>query len=217
MTLELYTYEACPYAQRSRIALAEKGVEHRLVEVDLSDRPDWWAAVSPTGKVPLLVDGETRIWESAVINQYLDERYPEPPLMPRDPGERARARIWIDYCDSTLMAACHRLIRDRRDKARQSENRDAVADAFRFIERHAFPAGWRGPYWLGADFSLVDIHYAPFIERFPCYERLWGAELPGDCTRFAEWFAAVAARPSFAATRHDLAYHLPRYERFDTA
>ena len=108
--LELYSYEACPYAQRTQMALAEKGLEFELIEVDLYDRPSWWADLSPYGKVPLLKHGDNVIYESAIVNEYLDEVFPDPPLMPEDALGRAQARVWIDYCDSRFMSACHQLI-----------------------------------------------------------------------------------------------------------
>ena len=89
----------CPYAQRTRLLLLEKGVDFELIEIDLANKPDWFEDVSPYSKVPVVVDGDTRVYESSIINEYLDEAYPEPALMPSDPGRRALARIWIDYAN----------------------------------------------------------------------------------------------------------------------
>src|ERR671937_635175 len=96
MVITLYDADRCPYCARVRIALAEKGVEYDTVVVDLDDRPAWIYEKNPTGRVPVLEDGEFVLPESAVIDEYLDERYPEPPLLPADAAERARDRMDVD-------------------------------------------------------------------------------------------------------------------------
>ena len=94
--VEIISADVCPFAQRSRIVLLEKEVDFILSEIDLKNKPDWFLRVSPYSKVPVLRYGETRIYESAIINEYLDEVFPKPPLMPSDPERRAEARIWIE-------------------------------------------------------------------------------------------------------------------------
>src|ERR671938_542861 len=93
--LTLYDAARCPYCARVRIVLAEKGVEFETVEVDLDDRPAWIYEKNSTGRVPVLEEDGFVLPESAVINEYLDERYPEPPLLPADPAARAAARMLI--------------------------------------------------------------------------------------------------------------------------
>ncbi len=95
MTLTLYNAARCPYAARARIALAEKGVEVEVVEIDLSDRPAWLYEKNPTGRVPVLEEDDRPLPESAVIMEFLDERYPEPALLPADPADRAHVRCLI--------------------------------------------------------------------------------------------------------------------------
>ena len=90
--VELFSYEACPYAQRTRMVLIEKGIEFELTEIDLYERPAWFREVSPYGKVPVLRHDGRVVYESAIINQYLDEVFPEPPLMPADPYGRAQVQ-----------------------------------------------------------------------------------------------------------------------------
>ncbi len=215
--LELYSYDACPYAQRTRMVLLEKGLDFKLVEVDLYNRPDWWADLSPYGKVPLLKHGNGIVYESAIINEYLDEVFPETPLMPADPLQRAQARIWIDYCDSRFLPACHQLIQDRNDSEKQAGNRAKLGEIFSFMENEALRKLSDGPYWMGDQLTLVDLQYAPFVERFPCYQNLWGAEWPEECTRLHEWFSAISQRDSFQQTSHDLEFHMQRYRRYDQA
>ncbi len=87
--ITLYDADRCPYCARVRIALAEKGVPYEVVEVDLSDRPAWLYEKNPVGKVPVLEEDDVCVPESAVIMELLEERYPEPPLLPADPLDRA--------------------------------------------------------------------------------------------------------------------------------
>src|SRR5438105_7892875 len=95
MGLELVSHPLCPFAQRSAILLREKAVPFEMRMIDLARKPDWFLAISPRGKVPVLVDDGTPLFESAVINEYLDETHP-PRMMPDAPLERARTRAWVE-------------------------------------------------------------------------------------------------------------------------
>jgi glutathione S-transferase len=90
--LQLYSFQLCPFAHRVRLALAEKGVAAEPIGVDLKNKPASFARISPHGRVPLLLHGEVKLWESAIINEYLDEVFPDPPLMPASLADRALAR-----------------------------------------------------------------------------------------------------------------------------
>ena len=102
MAVKLVSFKLCPYVQRAVIALEEKGVEYTLEYVDLEDPPAWFKSISPLGKVPLLLVGDTVLFESAVILDYLDEVY-LPRLHPDDPLRRAQHRAWIEYGSGLLM------------------------------------------------------------------------------------------------------------------
>ena len=209
--VELFSYEACPFAQRTRMALIEKDIDFSLTEIDVYNKPEWWADLSPYGKVPLLRYGDDLVYESAIINEYLEEVFPEPPLMPEKPGDRARARIWIDYCDSRFTATCHRLMLAAKDDDAIDEKRMALRDCLYFMENEGMLKLSDGPFWLGNQLSLVDIQYAPFFERFPVYTEIAGAEIPADCVRIHRWLDAMAQRPCVRQTRRDAAEHLERY------
>jgi RNA polymerase-associated protein len=99
--VKLYDAARCPFCARVRIALAEKGFDHEPVEIDLDNRPGWIYELNPTGKVPVLDDGFV-LPESAVIMEYLDDRYPQQPLLPDDPKSRALARKWVFRFDDLL-------------------------------------------------------------------------------------------------------------------
>jgi len=217
-TVELYSYDACPFAQRTRMVLLENGIEFALTEIDINNKPEGWEKISPYGKVPLLRHDGGTIYESAIINQYLDEVFPDPPLMPTAALPRALARIWMDYCDNRYLPACFKLAFARKNPEKLDANLKAVEDALLFIEHEGFRklaaiTGEQGPYWLGATSGLVDFHYMPFFERFACYEELFGAAIPAECTRLSAWLDAMQDRESVRATSHDRAYHLEQYRR----
>src|SRR5712691_3684113 len=152
--ITLYDADRCPYCARVRITLAEKGIEYEKVEIDLSDRPAWIYEKNPLGKVPVLEEDAFVLPESAVINEFLEERYPQPPLWPTDPGERALARLLVFRFDE-LSRPYYALRRGddgagaRFDRALTSLN--AVLDA--------------RPFLTGREFGLADIAYVPWILR----------------------------------------------------
>ena len=215
--VELFSYEACPYAQRTRMALLEKNIPFTLTEVDLYDKPAWFKELSPYGKVPLLRHDGGIVYESRIINEYLEDAFPARPLLPRDAKARARARIWIDYCDSYLMPALHALIADRRTPEKQDKNRQTVREKLLFMENEGLRKLSDGPYWLGPDVSLVDLQFMPFFERFPCYATLWSVAVPPECTRLAAWIETMQARDSHKQTANSIEFHMSRYRRYDQA
>lgn len=154
--LTLVSHVLCPYVQRAVIALTEKGVPYRRVDISLSDKPEWFKAMSPLGKVPLLQLGEGTdaavIFESAVILEYLEETQPTP-LHPADPLARARHRGWIEFA-STQLASIARLYNatDQADFDRESA---ALYSGFQRVEAElAQRTG--GPWFAGNVFSLID-------------------------------------------------------------
>lgn len=213
--LELYSYPRCPYSQRVQIALLEKNLEFKKTDVKLAPAEDWFLAISPYGEVPVLRSGDAHIPQSTAINEYLEERFPAVSLLPAAPAQRAEARFWITTCDGQLMPACHALIRDRRDEEKQKGNRDRAALQLVRLSEAIEKSG--GPYWLGDTFSLVDVTFAPFIERYACYEEVWGARWPDEATALRRWWDVVRERKSVAATLHDHEYHMEVYRRYDAA
>jgi glutathione S-transferase len=116
--IEIYSAALCPFAHRSRLTLSEKGIPFKLVEIDLLNKPTNFDKISPYGKVPVLKHGDNRVWESAIINEYLDEAFPEPALLPKQPIQRAHARIWINFADTRLFATSAKLVTDHGKLAR---------------------------------------------------------------------------------------------------
>lgn len=108
--IELYSAALCPFAHRTRLALIEKGLPFKLIEIDLRNKPANFREISPYGKVPVLKHGKNRVWESAIINEYLDETFPECPLLPKSPIQRAQARVWINFADTRLFATTGKVL-----------------------------------------------------------------------------------------------------------
>ncbi len=212
--LRLYSAKACPFAHRTRLVLQEKAVDFELTEVDLQNKPQGFTDVSLYGKVPAIEHGGHRIWESAVINEYVEEVFPDPPLLPRDPGKRAQARIWIDYANTRLVPAFAQLLRAETPE-QEAEGRKALGDVLVFIEREVLAkSSAHGPYWLGADVSLVDLSLYPFFERLPALERLRGFAVPAELTRLRAWHEALEQRDSVRAIQTPVDVYVERYAKF---
>jgi len=180
----LYTADRCPYAARARIVLAEKGIAYEAIEIDLDDRPAWIYEKNATGRVPVYEEDEGLVLpESEVIMEYLEERYPEPALLPADPAERALARLWLQRFDDRLG--------DDYYAARRGDGREGLDRRLKELER-ALEAQ---PYLSGREFGLADIGYVPWILRG--LER-FGFDL-GPAT--AVWLERCSQHPGVAAER----------------
>jgi len=210
MSIELFTARICPFAHRTRLVLLEKGVEARLTEIDFKNKPARFLAVSPYGPVPALVHGTTVVYESAIINEYLDETFPAPALMPTQPGLRALVRVWIDYLDNQTLDEHYALLKEQ-DAAKAAELRGGIERRLLTIERDGMARNGDGPYWLGATPTLVDFAYYPFFERLPAWRHYRGIEVPAECRRLRAWMAAMADRASVRAIANDAAYYITHY------
>ena len=215
--IELFVAQLCPFAMRARLVLSEKGVKAREVEIDLRNRPAWFLQLSPQGKVPLLRHEGRHVWESAVIGEYLDEVFPQWPLLPKDPYARARARTWIKFADSRLYAKTETLLHSS-DPVVHARIGAQLADDLRFLQLHAFAdLPQDGPYWLGAEFSLADIAFYPWFEQVCVLERYRGFQMPAECNRLFEWREAVSARSAVRAIAEPPEFYLEGYGRLAAA
>ncbi len=186
----LVSFKLCPFVQRSVITLLEKGVPHEIDHIDLADKPAWFLELSPFGKVPLLVvDHGEALFESAVINEYLDEVTPGRRLHPSDPLRRANNRMWIEF-GSSLLADQYRL----QIAGTEADARAQLAALHDKVGRLERELGRRteGPWWNGSDFSLVDAAIAPLLQR-----ARWMADVAPDFdpieghARVRAWQAAL--------------------------
>lgn len=192
--LELVSHALCPFVHRSAIMLAEKGVafEHRYI--DLSNKPDWFLAISPRGKVPVLtVDGEP-LFESSAINEFIDETHP-PRLLPDDPFERARQRAWVEVANDLFAAQYGAAYAP-------AERVDAARDKLGRVLSRLEQALTDGTI-DGRAFGLVPIAMAPALYRFVILEERAGAPLLAETPGLAEFAREVARRPSVVSTVPD--------------
>lgn len=211
--LEIISSKSCPFAQRSRMVLLEKGVTFDFTEIDLDDKPDWFLKVSPYGKVPVIRHDGAVIWESAVINEYLDEVFPEPPLLPRDPVGRATARVWIDFANNRMVPHVYKMML-RQDAEGQELHRRRLTEAVLFMEHQGLRKLSPGPFWLGAKPGLVDFTFLPHVQRFAALEHYRGFVIPEECTRLRIWIAAMSALPSVQATQRTTAQLIDGWKKY---
>jgi glutathione S-transferase len=182
--ITLYDADRCPYCARVRIALAEKGIEYETVEIDLEDRPAWIYEKNPLGRVPVLEEDTFVLAESAVIAEYLDDRYPEPPLWPADPAERALGRLLVFRFDE--LSEPYYAVRRGEDGARERLDA-ALAMSNAVLQEQLFLSG--------REFGLADVAYVPWILR--ARDRM-DVDL-GGFPALAEWVGRLEQRPSIAA------------------
>ncbi len=215
--MELYSARICPFAERTRLVLVEKGIEHEHVEVDLSDKSERFMEVSPYGKVPAIMHNGVALYESAIINEYLDDVFPEPALSPADPVLRARGRIWVHYCDDKFLNDYYPLLTGSDADARD-DLRGRVLDHFHFIDEHGLGASSdNGPYWFGAAPTLVDFAYFPFFERLPAWSHYRSISIPSECRRLKRWIAAMWMRASVQEIANSADYYVEHYKGYADA
>lgn len=184
----LISFKLCPFVQRSVIVLKEKKVPFEIEYIDLANKPDWFLKISPTGKVPVLeVDGKV-LFESAVIMEYLDEVNP-PSLHPTDALEKAQDRAWIEF-SSNLLVLQYQL----------SHTKSAEDYAARLISLRAglarFDGEFRGPYWHGENFSLVDAAIAPLFTRIGYTEKSLPEKVLSGMPRMTDYMQTLQRRES---------------------
>lgn len=187
--LTLVSFDLCPYVQRAAIALAEKGVPFERRDVDLACKPDWFKAMSPLGKVPLLQVGNEVLFESAVIVEYLEDTQ-APPLHPADPLVRARHRAWMEVGSSILADIW--TIETTPDRTAFDTKAVALRDKFQRVEVELGD----GPYFGGERFGLVDAVFAPAFRYFDVFDRFVDLGVFTDLPKVQAWRRALAARPS---------------------
>jgi glutathione S-transferase len=212
--VKIYSAKVCPYAQRVRMVLLTKGVEFDAIEIDLENKPDWFAEVSPYGKVPVLQHGENRIWESSIINEYLEEVFPEPALLPRETGLRAIARIWIDFANTKFTPAFYKLLLSQ-DVQQQQTWRNELLQHLLFIENEGFrQLSEAGPYWLGDSLSLIDLSFYPWFDRWIAIEQYRGLTLPAECTRLKAWLGIMRQHPAVQSTAQSPEFYIQDYAQY---
>jgi glutathione S-transferase len=197
--IKLYDFKSSPNCQRVRVVLAEKNLPYETVPVDLraqAQKTPEYLKLNPYGKVPVLTDDDTVLYESCIINEYLEEKYPMPPLMPADPAKKAKARILIDYGLAHLDGPYQKL-RMETMKGEKEQNREVIATAQtelrRLLQRLENEIGDQ-PYLLG-NFSLVDAALVPRFIRLEGFGVLPDESLP----KMGRYLERMKERPAVKA------------------
>ncbi len=194
MKPKLISFPLCPFVQRARIVLAEKGVDYDIESIDLADPPSWFHEISPMRKVPVLVVGEHAIFESGVINELLDELY-APRLHPSDAFRRAMNRGWIEFGNQLTMDAHWVSVAKNEDEycERLSQFHGALDQLETAVDRV--------PLFNGETFSLVDATYAPIFLRIALLQEHTVDILPASrYAKVAQWSASLIAHSAVVAS-----------------
>lgn len=206
--IKLYSSRICPFAHRSRLALAEKHLAYVLVEIDLRNKPTWYKEINPLEAVPALVHGEFIVTESLVINEYIDELSKAPSLLPKTPQGRALVRRCIVSADATFVPSFYRLLKAQSDED-QAKAGARMLDAMCQINEDLVMSS--GPYLAGADLTLADIAIYPWFERWQVLEHYRGLEIPEAMTALLEWIENMQERESVKSNKADLDFYIAGY------
>lgn len=187
----LYSGTTCPFSQRCRFVLYEKGMDFEIKDIDLFNKPEDISVMNPYGTVPILVERDLILYESNIINEYIDERFPHPQLMPADPIMRARTRLFLHNFEKELFVHVS-VLEDRSkrsDEALLNKTRAIIRDRLSQIA----PLMVKNRYMLGDEFSMLDVTMAPLLWRLDYY----GIDLPKLAAPLQKYAERIFSRPAF--------------------
>ena len=187
----LYSGTTCPFSQRCRLVLFEKGMDFEVRDVDLFNKPEDISTMNPYGQVQILVERELILYESNIINEYIDERFPHPQLMPADPLMRARARLMLFNFEKELFVHVH-VLESERAKANDKSHDKARAEIRDRLTTLA-PLFLKNKYMLGDEFSMLDVAVAPLLWRLDHY----GIELSKTAAPLMKYAERIFSRPAY--------------------
>ncbi len=185
--MTLYSTITCPYSHRCRIVLHEKDMDFEVIDVDPNNKPEDLAVMSPYGKAPILVERDLVLYESNIINEYIDDRFPHPQLMPADPVMRARARLLLYRFEQELF--CYIDAIESTDVKTAEKARTAIAENLTIIA----PIFEKQKFMLGDEFSMLDVAIAPLLWRLEHY----GIKLPKQAAALLKYSERLFSRPLF--------------------
>ena len=185
----LYSGTACPFSHRCRIVLFEKGMDFEIKDVDLKEKHEEIAVMNPYNQVTILVERDLTLYESNIINEYIDERFPHPQLMPADPVMRARTRLFLFNIERDLFSHLPDIVNGSGKVAEKA--RAIVRDNLTQIA----PIFAKQKYMLGEDYSMLDVAVAPLLWRLDHY----GIVLPKQAAPLLKYSERIFSRPAFIA------------------
>ncbi|MEQ6292402.1 glutathione S-transferase N-terminal domain-containing protein [Vogesella sp. GCM10023246] len=186
--MTLYSGTTCPFSQRCRIVLYEKGMDFEIIDVDVLNKPEDLAVMNPYNEVPVLVERDLILHESNIINEYIDERFPHPQLMPADPVMRARARLFLFRFEQELFVNVKTMEAGATGKE-AAKAREAIRDGLITIA----PIFAKQKFMLGDDFSMIDVAIAPLMWRLEHY----GIDLGKNAAPILKYAERLFQRQSF--------------------
>ncbi len=189
----LYSGTTCPYSHRCRFVLFEKGMDFEIRDVDLFAKPEDIALMNPYNDVPILVERDLILYESNIINEYIDERFPHPQLMPGDPLARARVRLFLLNFEKELFAYVN-LIENRANGPKPTDkvlekSRNQIRDRLTQLA----PIFLKNRFMLGDDFSMLDVAIAPLLWRLDYY----GIDMSKNAAPLLKYAERIFSRPAF--------------------
>ncbi|HEY9459481.1 MAG TPA: glutathione S-transferase N-terminal domain-containing protein [Paralcaligenes sp.] len=186
----LYSGTTCPFSQRCRFVLFEKGMDFEIRDIDLYNKPEDIDVMNPYGQVPILVERDLILYESNIINEYIDERFPHPQLMPADPVMRARTRLFLYNFEKELFV--HVSVLETRGDVNPKEL-DRARQNIRERLSQLAPMLLKNKYMLGDEFSMLDVAVAPLLWRLDHY----GIELPKNAAPIQKYAERIFSRPAY--------------------
>lgn len=187
--IELISFKLCPFIQRTKIALLELGIEHKVTYIDLQNKPDWFLKISPLGKVPILKVGNDILFESSVINEFVNDIY-KGDLLPNDPLIRAKARGWIEYSEVLFFGFVD--VFTSKTQEELVENSKHFKAKLQFLENVINP----DPFFLGEKFSLVDISFAPIFVRLDFLQNSSKLDIISEFPKISYWSKSLLLKES---------------------
>ena len=188
----LYSGTTCPFSQRCRFVLFEKGMDFEIRDVDLYNKPEDISIMNPYGQVPILVERDLILYESNIINEYIDERFPHPQLMPADPLMRARARLMLFNFERELFIHVQQL--ERRDHNKDTgKMMDRARMQIRDRLTQLTPIFVKNKFMLGDEFSMLDVAMAPLLWRLDHYS----IEMPKTAAPLMKYAERIFSRPAY--------------------
>jgi len=195
----VYSAIACPFSHRTRMALSTKGVAYETVEIDLMNPPDWFTAGPPKTQMPMLVTEEVTLHGASVTEEYIDERWKDPPLLPGPAAERAKARQWIRWLEEQLQPGYESALLEIKPE-RYEQLRERLGAVLRELENRLqarVESGdcSLGSYWHGGRFGMVVLGYAATLMRFAGLREFHGWEMPAGLSVLSAWAETLSREP----------------------
>src|SRR5437870_12217078 len=189
--MQLYSGTTCPFSHRCRFVLYEKGMDFQVIDVDLYNKPEDIAVMNPYNRLPVLVERDLILYESNIINEYIDERFPHPQLMPGDPVARARVRLFLFNFEKELFTNVN-ILEGRGIKPNDKQLEKARAQIRDRLTQLA-PIFLKNKYMRGDDFSMLDVAIAPLLWRLDYY----GIDMSKNAVPLLTYAERIFSRPAY--------------------